>query len=249
LYVVDHRQSLHFEQLFAAARAWGYDKTEFKHVSFGTVLGDDGRPFKTRSGDTVGLWGLLDEAVRRAHEIVSANDDAQSGARISAERRRQIAEAVGIGALKYADLVQNRTSDYTFSYEKMLAMNGNTATYMQYAYARVLSIFAKGEVDVDRLRASGRAVDLSHPHERALALALLRFSEALDDTLADYRPNLLTAYLFEVANRYSSFFEECPVLKAPTEASRASRLLLCDLTARTLRQGLELLGIAVVDKM
>ena len=249
LYVVDHRQSLHFEQLFAAARAWGYDRTEFKHVSFGTVLGDDGRPFKTRSGDTVGLWGLLDEAVRRAHEIVSANDDAQSGAKISPERRRQIAEAVGIGALKYADLVQNRTSDYTFSYEKMLAMNGNTATYMQYAYARVLSIFAKGDVDIDQLRASGRAVDLSHPHERALALALLRFSEALDDTLAEYRPNLLTAYLFEVANRYSSFFEECPVLKAPTEASRSSRLLLCDMTARTLRQGLELLGIAVVDKM
>jgi arginyl-tRNA synthetase len=156
---------------------------------------------------------------------------------------------VGIGALKYADLAQNRTSDYTFSYDKMLAMNGNTATYMQYAYARVLSIFSKGEVDVGALRAGGARLDLSHPVERALALSLLQFSEALEQTAAEYRPNFLTTYLFEVANRYSNFFEECPVLKAPSESLRASRLLLCDLTARTLRQGLELLGIDVVDKM
>jgi arginyl-tRNA synthetase len=250
LYVVDHRQSLHFEQLFAAAKLWGYDQTELVHVSFGTVLGDDGRPFKTRSGDTVGLWGLLDEAVRRAHEIVTQNDEARPGGpEIPAERRLQIAEAVGIGALKYADLAQNRTSDYTFSYDKMLAMNGNTATYMQYAHARVLSIFAKGEVDIAALRASGAAIDLSTPVERALALGLLQLSEALDQTVSEYRPNVLTAYLFEVANRYSSFFEQCPVLKAPDEPTRASRLLLCDLTARTLRRGLELLGIEVVDKM
>ncbi|MBI3839145.1 MAG: arginine--tRNA ligase [Planctomycetia bacterium] len=250
LYVVDHRQSLHFEQLFAAARAWGYKDLELQHISFGTVLGDDGRPFKTRSGDTVGLGGLLDEAVRRAHQVVSQGDDAKpGGAEISPERRQQIAEVVGIGALKYADLAQNRTSDYMFSYDRMLAMNGNTATYMQYAYARVLSIFSKGEVDAGALRASGAGVDLAHPVERALALSLLQFSEALDQAVAEYRPNFLTAYLFEVANRYSSFFEQCPVLKAPSEASRASRLLLCDLTARTLRQGLELLGIQVVDKM
>src|SRR5262249_42907244 len=153
------------------------------------------------------------------------------------------AEVVGIGALKYADLAQNRTSDYTFSYDKMLAMNGNTATYMQYAYARVLSIFAKGEVDVAALEASGSQIVLSSPVERALALALLQFAEALDQTVAENRPNFLTAYLFEVANRYSSFFEACPVLKAPTEELRASRLLLCDLTARTLREGLGLLGI------
>jgi arginyl-tRNA synthetase len=250
LYVVDHRQSLHFEQLFAAARLWGYKQLALEHVSFGTVLGDDGRPFKTRSGDTVGLWGLLDEAVRRAHEVVSQGDDAQpGGAEISAERRQQIAEVVGIGALKYADLAQNRTSDYTFSYDRMLAMNGNTATYMQYAYARVLSIFAKGEVDIGAVRARGEPVDLTHPVERALALGLLQFSESLDQAVAEYRPNILTAYLFEVANRYSSFFEQCPVLKAPNDASRTSRLLLCDLTARTLAQGLALLGIQVVEKM
>jgi arginyl-tRNA synthetase len=252
LYVVDHRQSLHFEQLFAAARKWKseYARLELEHISFGTVLGDDGRPFKTRSGDTVGLWGLLDEAVRRAHQVVSAGDDSKpGGAEISAERRRQIAEVVGIGALKYADLAQNRTSDYTFSYDRMLAMNGNTATYMQYAYARVLSIFAKGEVDIRSLREHVDAIDLSHPVERALALSLLRFSEALQQTVAEYRPNFLTAYLFELANHYSTFFEQCPVLKAPSEGSRTSRLLLCDLTARTLAQGLALLEIEVVDKM
>ncbi len=158
LYVVDHRQSLHFQQLFAVAGLLDYKDVELQHVSFGTVLGDDGRPFRTRSGDTVGLEGLLDEAVRRARDIVAANDDAKpDGPELSAEQRQQIAETVGIAALKYADLSQNRTSDYVFSYDKMLAMNGNTATYMQYAYARVRSIFAKGSVDVDSLRASGGA--------------------------------------------------------------------------------------------
>jgi arginyl-tRNA synthetase len=252
LYVVDHRQSLHFEQLFAAARRWKkeYASLELEHISFGTVLGEDGRPFKTRSGDTVGLEGLLDEAIRRAHEIVSQGDDGKPGGpEISAERRREIATVVGIGALKYADLAVNRTSDYTFSYDRMLAMNGNTATYMQYAYARVLSIFAKGNEDPAALRASGARVQLNHPAERALAIALLQLGDALAQTASEYRPNLLTAYLFETANRYSTFFEECPVLRADTAETRASRLLLCDLTARTLRLGLELLGIDVVDKM
>ena len=250
LYVVDHRQGLHFEQLFATARLWGCQNLELQHIRFGTVLGDDGRPFKTRSGDTVGLWGLLDEAVRRALQVVSEGDDSKPGGpEISPERRQRIAEAVGIGAIKYADLAQNRTSDYTFSYDRMLAMNGNTATYMQYAHARVLSIFAKGEVDVAQLRARGARIELALPVERALAISLLQLSEALTQAASEYRPNFLTAYLFELANRYSSFFEQCPVLKAPTEASRASRLLLCDLTARTLRQGLELLGIEVVEKM
>jgi arginyl-tRNA synthetase len=249
LYVVDHRQSLHFEQLFGAARKWGYDHLELVHVSFGTVLGEDGRPFKTRSGDTVGLEGLLDEAVRRALEVVSTSEHKPSGAEIPAERRSAIAERVGIGALKYADLTTNRTSDYTFSYDRMLAMNGNTATYMQYAYARVLSIFSKGDVDIEALRKSGAKIDLTHPAERSLAVGLLQFSEALEATASEYRPHLLTAYLFEVANRYSTFFEQCSVLKAPDEATRASRLLICDLTARTLKQGLELLGIQVVEKM
>ena len=136
-----------------------------------------------------------------------------------------------------------------FSYEKMLAMNGNTATYMQYAYARVRSIFAKGRIHVDALRISPPPILLTSPHERALGVALLRFSEALDLALEDYRPNQLTGYLFDLANRYATFYEHCHVLSAETEELHASRLVLCDLTARTLRQGLELLGIQVVDKM
>lgn len=250
LYVVDHRQGLHFEQLFAVARRWGYEDVELAHVSFGTVLGDDGRPFKTRSGDTVGLSGLLDEAVRRAHAIVSANDDAKpAGAELSADQRQAVAERVGIAALKYADLSQNRTSDYVFSYDKMLAMTGNTATYMQYAYARVRSIFAKGGVDADGLRAGGAVLSLTEPAERSLGLELLRFEAALEQVVAEYRPHYLTTYLFELANQFSVFFEQCPVLRAPSEETRHSRLLLCDLTARTLRQGLELLGIEVVERM
>lgn len=250
LYVVDHRQSLHFKQLFATAQRLGYSGIELQHISFGTVLGDDGRPFKTRSGDTVGLESLLDEAVRRAWEIVAANDDAKpEGRELDDEQRRLIAESVGIAALKYADLSQNRTSDYVFSYDKMLAMTGNTATYMQYAYARVRSIFAKGGVDVEALRASRAPILLDSPAERALAVELLRFGEALDMTVSEYRPNQLTSYLFDLANRYSTFFEKCHVLRAETEALRQSRLLLCDLTARTLQKGLELLGIPVVEKM
>jgi arginyl-tRNA synthetase len=250
LYVVDHRQSLHFEQLFAAARLLGYGGLELEHISFGTVLGDDGRPFKTRSGDTVGLEGLLDEAVRRALEIVSANDDSKpAGPELLEDERRRVAETVGIAALKYADLAQNRTSDYVFSYDKMLAMNGNTATYMQYAYARVRSIFAKGNVDIDALRNCGAKIRLDTPAERALGLEILRFGEALELAVADYRPNQLTAYLFDLSNRYSSFYDACPVLSAKPDELRHSRLLLCDLTARTIRQGLELLGISVVDRM
>lgn len=250
LYVVDHRQSLHFAQLFAAARAWGYDGMELMHVSFGTVLGDDGRPFKTRAGDTVGLESLLDEAVERALAIVSANDDAKpAGAELSPDERKRIADRVGIAALKYADLSQNRTSDYVFSYDKMLAMNGNTATYLQYAYARVRSIFAKGNVNVEDLRRGAGQITLASEPERELGLAILRFPEAIESTLADYRPNQLTGYLFELANKYSTFFEACPVLRAETEELRTSRLMLCDLTSRVIRQGLSLLGIEVVEKM
>jgi arginyl-tRNA synthetase len=250
LYVVDHRQRMHFEHLFAAARLMGYRDVELQHISFGTVLGDDGRPFRTRSGDTVGLEGLLDEAVRRAHEVVSANDDAKpDGAELLPAERQRVAETVGIAALKYADLSQNRTSDYVFSYDKMLAMKGNTAAYMQYSYARVRSIFARGGVDAEALRASGASMLLNSPAERALGLELLRFGEALDLMLADYRPNQLTSYLFDLANRYSIFFEKCHVLRAENDDLRQSRLLLCDLTARTIQKGLELLGIKVVEKM
>ncbi len=250
LYVVDFRQGMHFEHLFATAKLLGQADIELAHVSFGTVLGEDGRPFKTRSGDTVGLEGLLDEAVGRAAKIVNANDDAKpAGPELSPEERTQVAETVGIAALKYADLAQNRESDYVFSYDKMLAMNGNTATYMQYAYARVRSIFRKGDVDVETFRSSGAQITLGTPAERALAVELLRFGEAVDLTVKDYRPNQLTAYLFELANCYSTFFEHCPVLKAETEELRQSRLSLCDLTARTIEKGLELLGISVVEKM
>lgn len=250
LYVVDFRQGMHFDHLFATARRMGYKDIELVHVSFGTVLGEDNRPFKTRAGDTVGLESLLDEAVRRAHEVVSTNDDAKPGGpELSPEDRRRIAETVGIGALKYADLSQNRTSDYVFSYDKMLAMNGNTGTYMQYAYARVRNIFARGGVDIEALRNEGVSIRLDTPAERALGLELLRFGEAIETAVKDYRPNQLTSYLFELAGLYSTFYEECPVLKAETEELRRSRLLLCDLTARTIRQGLELLGIDVVEKM
>ena len=253
LYVVDHRQSLHFEQLFAAVRLWGMQDVELQHVSFGTVLGEDGKPFKTRSGAAVGLSGLLDEAVERAHKIVCENDDARDpshgGPLLSADERRQIAERIGIGAIKYADLAHNRTSDYVFSYDKMLAMTGNTAAYMQYSYARVRSIFAKGNVDLEQLRSEATTLQLADPHERALGMLLLQFSEALTRVAADYRPNHLTSYLFELASKYSSFFENCPVLKAENEATRNSRLLLCDLTARVIAKGLELLGIKTVERM
>jgi arginyl-tRNA synthetase len=248
LYVVDHRQSLHFEQLFAAARRWGCADVELKHVGFGTVLDDKGRPYKTRSGDTVGLMGLLDEAVRHAEAVVNERDGAAPKPELSPEQWRQVYEVVGIGGLKYADLAHNRTSDYTFSYEKMLAKKGNSATYTQYAYARVRSIFAKGGVEVDGLRRSGAAIQLPSAAERSLGLELLRFSEALDATLEDYRPHLLTGYLFGLANSYSTFFDNCPVLAAESPL-RESRLLLCDLTARTIQQGLALLGIQVVEKM
>ena len=258
LYVVDHRQALHFDHLFSAARRWGYDQVELKHVVFGTVLGSDGRPYKTRSGDTVGLEGLLDEAIRKAHEVVSAGDSAcdsacdsakSDGPELDEEARRRISEVVGIAALKYADLSQNRSSDYTFSYEKMLALSGNTATYMQYAYARVRNIFARGKVDAAALRSDAAAIIVDHPAERAMALALLQFSEALEQTLVDYRPNLLTDYLFALANQFSTFYQQCHVLKAETDELRTSRLKLADLTARVIKQGLALLGIEVVEKM
>jgi arginyl-tRNA synthetase len=246
LYVVDHRQSEHFEKLFAAARLWGYDRVELTHVKFGTVMGPDGRPFKTRAGDAAGLESLLDEAVRRAAAVVEAND---TEGRLTPQQRREVAEVVGIGALKYADLSQNRTTDYIFSYDKMLLMNGNTATYMQYSYARVRSIFTKGGLEADAVRAAGGHVVLAHPAERALGLQLLRLEETLAQVAAEYMPHYLTGYLFALAKAYSTFFESCPVLRAEDEACRTSRLLLCDLTARTIRLGLELLGIGVVDKM
>jgi arginyl-tRNA synthetase len=246
LYVVDHRQSEHFDKLFAAARLWGVRKVELQHVKFGTVMGADGKPYKTREGTAEGLESLLDEAVSRAGAVVAEND---VEGRLAADERREIAEVVGIGALKYADLSQNRTSDYTFSYDKMLLMNGNTATYMQYSYARVRSIFAKGGFDPAQVRSRGTNIVLAHPAERALGLQLLRLPEALAQVEAEYMPHYLTGYLFDLAKCYSTFFENCPVLRAESDAQRDSRLLLCDLTARTIKLGLDLLGIQVVERM
>ena len=246
LYVVDHRQSGHFEQVFATARLSGLpgiEGVDLVHVGFGTVLGEDGRPFKTRAGDTVGLEALLDEGVERAAKVVA---EAGRG-EMDEATRRQVAETVGIGAIKYADLSQNRTTDYVFSFDKMLQLTGNTAAYMQYAVARVEGICTKGGVDRSALR-TARPVLLAAPQERALALGLVRFAEVLEDVEADNRPNLLTAWLYDLAGRYSTFYDALPVLKAEGEVC-ASRLALCDLTGRVLRRGLDLLGIGTVERM
>jgi len=268
LYVVDSRQGPHFEQLFATAKLWGcgdrqrIDGVELVHVAFGTVLGEDGKPFKTRAGDTVGLESLLDEGVERAVKMQHAGDKTQqagdtiqhvdtegrSAAGMDAAEQRHAAEIVGMGAIKYADLSQSRTTDYVFSFDKMLQLTGNTAAYMQYAVARVEGIFSKGGIDRVALRQSVEGVSLSTPQERALALELVRFGEALEDVEIDYRPNVLTAWLYELAGCYSSFYDALPVLKAEGN-ERNSRLAVCDLTGRILRQGLELLGIGTVEKM
>lgn len=244
LYVVDHRQSRHFDQLFETMRRWGIGSVDLLHVAFGTVLGDDGRPFKTRAGDTVGLEALLDEGVERAAAVVAATG--RDGMDEATQKR--VAETVGIGAIKYADLSQNRTTDYVFSFDKMLELKGNTAAYMQYAVARVEGICAKGCVDRDAVRAKAAAVSIAAPQERALALGIVRFSEVLEDVEADNRPNLLTAWLYDLAGRFSVFYDALPVLKAEGEAA-ASRLALCDLTGRVLRHGLGLLGIGTVERM
>ncbi len=244
LYVVDTRQSEHFKLLFETAKRMGYGDVEFHHVNFGTVLGNDGRPFKTRAGDTVGLESLLDEAVSRAFSIVSENapdlDDAT---------KRAVAEAVGIGGIKYADLHHNRESDYKFDWDKMLSMSGDTATYIQYANARMNGILRKGNVDRAALRSGGARVRLTHASERSLVLQLLSFEDAVNGVVAELKPNLLAHYLFETANRFTTFYNDCPVLNETDAAIRTSRLLLCDLTARTLSLGLNLLGIAAPNQM
>ncbi len=249
LYVVDHRQAEHFDKLFAAARLWGYEDVELQHVRFGTVMGPDGKPYKTRSGDTVGLEGLLDTAVAKAHEVVANNDDERPSPALSNQQRREVAYVVGHSAIKYSDLSHNREADYKFDEDKMVALKGDTATYMQYSYARVLSIYERGDVDADQIRQSAPAIVLGSPAERAMALEILRFEEALRLTTSDYRPNHLTGYLFELAQVFSKFFDKCPVLKAETDELKQSRLALCDLTRRTIKQGLNLLGIGVDTKM
>ncbi len=244
LYVVDHRQHQHFEKVFDAVKLWGHDQAELVHVSFGTVLGDDGRPFKTRSGDTVNLETLLDEAESRAIAIAKEqNPD------LSADQQVVIGRTVGIGGLKYADLAQHRASDYKFSFDKMLATKGNTATYLQYSYARVQGILRRLEVDLAALRADGSPLEFEKDIERSLAVKLVAFGEALDEVLVEYRPNLLCNYLFELTQTFFQFYDQCSVKDAPNEDVRTSRLKLCDLTARTIERGLGLLGIGVLDQM
>jgi arginyl-tRNA synthetase len=244
LYVVDHRQGDHFKQLFAVARRWGYDGIAMEHVAFGTVLGKDKRPYKTRDGDVVGLESLLDEAIAEARKVVDENSS-----HLPEDQRANIAEVVGLGAIKYADLSQNRLSDYVFDMAKMVAMNGNTATYLQYAYARIQSIFRKGETTPEAIRQGRPAIALSNPAERGLGVRILRFPETLELAASELKPNILADYLFDLANAYSTFYQECPVLKAESPERRASRLALIDLTARTLKVGLHLMGIRVVDEM
>jgi arginyl-tRNA synthetase len=254
LYVVDFRQALHFKQLFDIVRRWGYNKVQLEHVSFGSVLGADRKPIKTREGGAVELGALLDEAVAQAarryqqtrQERIARGEDVPE---LTDEELQQIYEPIGYGAVKYADLSQNRESDYVFNWDKMLSMEGNTATYMQYAYVRNRGIFRKGGIDVLALRRDPPSVILQTPEERALALQLLRFHEALTAAATELKPNLITGYLWDLAKTYSGFFQNCPVLKAETVPLRQSRLLLCDLTARVIQRGLDLLGIRTVERM
>lgn len=244
VYVVDDRQSLHFQQLFSTARKWGYERVELVHVAFGKITGKDGKPYKTREGGTVGLETLLDEAVERARKVVDENSP-----ELPEEERAHVAEMVGIGAVKYADLSQNRQSDYVFDLDKMISLQGNTATYLQYVYARNRSIFRKGEIEPSSLDPGQTEISLDHPSERALAIKLIQFGESVAMSAEDHRPNVITGYLFDLANAYNGFFRDCRVLKAETESLKRSRLILCELTARTIRQGLDLLGIKTVDRM
>ena len=242
IYVVDDRQSGHFKKLFATFERWQPEAaktTKLVHVGFGKIMGDDGKPFKTRSGDTVKLGDLLDEAEERALKIVS-----EKSPELPEAQRQEIARVIGLGAVKYADLLPNRQSDYIFSWDKMLALQGNTAPYLVYAYARIKSIFRKADG-----RIQNAEIKLTAAEEFALAKHLLNFGITLEAVADELRPNYLCNYLFELAGKFTSFYENCPVLKAEDAATRDSRLALCDLTARVLQQGLATLGIETVEQM
>ena len=243
IYVTDGRQQLHFRQLFTVFQSWQPElaaKVRLAHVWFGTILDASGKPFKTRSGENIKLADLLDEAVERALALVTEkNPD------LPEAERREIARVVGLGAIKYADLLPNRQSDYIFSWDKMLSFQGNTAPYLQYSYVRIRSIFRKsGEAAPEH----AQELTLAEPAEIALAKKLLQFGEVLPQVLDDYRPNLLTNYLYELASTFHGFFEACPVLKSEG-ATRVSRLALCEASSRVLRQGLGLLGIEAPERM
>lgn len=242
LYVVDARQSLHFQQVFAVARQAGFATAacSLEHLSYGTMMGKDNKPFKTRSGDTVKLVDLCHESIERAFAIVSSkNPD------MPEEERRRIAGVVGIAAIKYADLSKNRNSDYVFDWDTMLSFEGNTAPYMLYAYARLCSVFRRAGVDLVQCQA---AVAVKAPQERELALRLLQYGEVVETLAEDCLPNQLCLYLYELAGSFMQFYEACPILKAEP-AEQSARLALAKATTRTLAAGLQLLGIRPLEQM
>ena len=242
LYFTDARQALQFKQIFAVANSAGFNSStaSLEHMPFGAMLGKDGKPFKTREGGVVKLAELLDEAERRATDLVrKKNPD------LSADDTARIGRAIGIGAVKYADLSKNRTSDYVFDWDQMLAFDGNTAPYLQYAYTRIHSVFARGEIDVDALPA--RAIAVDEP-ERRLAVTIAAFNDTLAVVAEEGLPHHLCSYLFDLATRFTQFYEACPILSSEGGV-RLRRLVLAQQTAQTLKQGLELLGIAVVERM
>ncbi len=270
IYVTDGRQQLHFQQVFAAFRKWqrassqrasgvppedhspagsasklATTRSEMKlaHVWFGSILGDDGKPFKTRSGETVKLADLLDEAEERALKVVT-----EKNPELPESERRAIARVVGLGAVKYADLLPNRQSDYVFSWDKMLSLSGNTAPYLQYAYARIQSIFRKGGIEASEVRNPKSEIRLAAPEEITLARHLVNFGFVLETVAEEYRPNYLCNYLYDLAGHFTRFYEHCPVLKAAAP-ERGSRLALCEATGQVLKQGLEVLGIETLEQM
>ena len=248
IYVVDARQSQHFALLFAAGdmAGWLGDGRRAEHVAFGAVLGPDGRPFKTRAGGTVKLVALLHEAIERAEAVV-----AEKNPDLDPATRAGVARAVGVGAVKYADLSNDRAKDYVFDLDRMLAMDGNTGPYLQYAHVRARSIArrAAAESSPGAAARSETGVAVTEPAERALVLQLLALEGIVQDTAESLQPHRLTTYLFELASAFTTFFENCPVLRADTPQQRASRLVLTDLTARTIRLGLDLLGIEAPERM
>ncbi len=242
IYVTDSRQSQHFAMIFQVLRqlAWS-DGVRFDHVPFGTILGQDRKPFKTRSGETVKLSDVLDEALQRAARVLADRD-------LTDQQKRDIAQVIGIGSVKYADLSNDRIKDYVFDYDRMLALEGNTAPYLINAYVRIQSIFRKTESGVG-YRDSGIGLKITDEAERSLMLKLLQFPGIVNAVAESLEPHRLCTYLYELAGGYHQFYERCPVLKADDEATRDSRLALCRLVARTLKQGLQLLGIGTVEQM
>lgn len=240
----DARQALHFKQVEIVARKAGFlpDHVAYDHCPFGMMMGDDGKPFKTRTGGTIKLADLLDEAVTRATDLIK-----EKNPEMPAEQLNEVAQKVGIGAVKFADLSKNRTSDYIFNWKTMLSFEGATAPYLQYAYSRIQSIFTKAGITVAELHSQATIVE---PQEKALALKLLQLEEVLDSVIGDGTPNLLCNYLYELASLYMSFYEACPILKEGIEEDvKLSRLALCHAISSTLMKGLDILGIEVMERM